>query len=308
MDLSKTSATLAARALAVPAFLVLWACTGDPATSPRVGGIMTARGASSDVAVKSTNPDSAPPAITLDVRVLGSGYDVGSRATWAIDGDTTHATTKIRTNSTRYVSSRELVANITIAADAQELLYDVVVTTAGGKHGIGIEMFAVKKGLTLYGFTFAGGLQSDVSHPFTAAAKTDDPFYGSVGGTPVYLMLPAATGGDPAVCNEGSTLVPSTDTWGAYAGVWKGTFTTDTDGQASGYHVTFNATREDGTGWLWLVVNADGVKSNENLTLTFTNVRGLVSAYSTPSGSFKPRQGPFDPQDRCLSFSVTATP
>jgi hypothetical protein len=50
------------------------------------------------------------------------------------------------------------------------------------------------------------------------------------------------------------------------------------------------------------VVNGPAVKSNGNLTLTFTNARGLVSAYSTPDG------GPFDPQDRCLTFSIVSTP
>jgi hypothetical protein len=54
---------------------------------------------------------------------------------------------------------------------------------------------------------------------------------------------------------------------------------------------------------LWLVINATGVKSNNNLTLSFTNVRGLVSAGSTTDGS-----GTVDSQDRCLTFSITATP
>jgi hypothetical protein len=76
----------------------------------------------------------------------------------------------------------------------------------------------------------------------------------------------------------------------------------------SSYHVAYNATREDGTGWIWLVVNGPAVKSNNNLTLTFTNVRGLVSTYSTPTGSFDPRVGPFDSDHRCLTFSITATP
>jgi hypothetical protein len=93
--------------------------------------------------VKSTDPDSSAADITLDVRVLGSGYDRGSKATWALNGDTSFATTKIKTNSTRYVSASEIVANITIAADAPQDLFDIVVNTASGKHGIGIELFAV---------------------------------------------------------------------------------------------------------------------------------------------------------------------
>jgi hypothetical protein len=175
---------------------------------------------------------------------------------------------------------------------------------------VGPPLFAKGGGSqTQYGFTFQGGLQSDPAHPFSALAKTGDPFYGGVSGNPVYLVLPAAAGGDSTVCNnDGSGLGLSTGSWGAYAGVWKGSFSIGAKGQGPSYHVAFNATREDGTGWIWLVVNGDGVKTNGNLTLTFTNVRGLVSAYSTPTGSYDPRVGPFDPQDRCLTFAITATP
>src|SRR5688500_2149477 len=55
--------------------------------------------------VKTTSPRSAPRGTTLNVRVLGSGYVQGSRAVWALNGDTTFANTKVRTNSTTFVSS-----------------------------------------------------------------------------------------------------------------------------------------------------------------------------------------------------------
>ena len=156
---------------------------------------------------------------------------------------------------------------------------------------------------TLYAISLAGGLQSDLTHPFSAMGVTGDPFSAQVSADPAYLNLPFASGGDPSVCNQdGSGLDPSTGNWGAYGGVWKGSFSVTGKKTGSSYHVAYNATREDGTGFLWLVVNATGVKSNNNLTLSFTNVRGLVSAYSTPDG------GPYDPQDRCLTFSITATP
>src|SRR5689334_4940606 len=117
MGLSRTSATIAARALAISALLALWGCTGEPVSPPAIRGYLAAKG-SANPTVNSTDPDSASPNITLDVRVLGTGYDRGSQATWALNGDTAFATTKIKTNSTRYVSSTEIVANITIAADA----------------------------------------------------------------------------------------------------------------------------------------------------------------------------------------------
>jgi hypothetical protein len=163
----------AARLIVIPTLLALWGCSDDPATSPTVTVVSAARAAAGDPTVKSTVPDSAPPNVTLDVRVLGSGYDAGSRATWALKGDTAFATTKIRTNSTRYVSSRELVANITIAADARQELYDVMVMVGGGKNGVGIELFAVSSNYgsnTMYTAVFDDAaqykLRSDNGTPY----------------------------------------------------------------------------------------------------------------------------------------------
>jgi hypothetical protein len=173
MGLSETSAMLATRGLIIPALLALSACTGDPATSPTVTVVSAARVAAGGPSVKSTVPDSAPPNVTLDVRVMGSGYDVGSRATWALKGDTAFATTKIRTNSTRYVSSRELVANITIAADARQELYDVVVMAAGGKNGVGIELFAVSSNYGSY-TVYAASL--DDAAPYRLRSDNGTPY------------------------------------------------------------------------------------------------------------------------------------
>lgn len=162
---------------------------------------------------------------------------------------------------------------------------------------------------TLYALTLAGGLQSDPAHPFSTMGVTGNPFSGAIGANPAYLVLPSGSGGDPSICNQdGSGQSATTGDWGGYAGVWKGNFTVAPKKGGSSYHVTYNATREDGTGWIWLVINSPGTKSTDNLTLTFTNVRGLVSLYSTPTGSFDPRVGPFDSQDRCLTFSITAAP
>ena len=160
---------------------------------------------------------------------------------------------------------------------------------------------------TLYAITLAGGLQGDPTHPFSAMGVTGNPFSSKVSAEQAYLILPASAGGsDLAACDGDGSLGPSTASWGGYAGVWKGSFsvTGKKPVSSSGYHVAFGATRADGSGGsLWLVINATGVKSNNNLTLSFTNVRGLVSAGSFPAGS-----GPVDSQDRCLTFSITATP
>ena len=178
------------------------------------------------------------------------------------------------------------------APDASRLLTAPPLTARGGGSQ------------TLYALTFLGGLGNDSTHELSGMGKTGDPFSASIGANPAYLTLPAVSGGNPAVCDQdGSGQLPSTGTWGAYGGVWKGSFSvTGKGGGGNTHHVAFNATREDGTGFLWLVINGRPAKSTNNLTLTFTNVRGLVSAGSTPDG------GPVDPQDRCLTFSITATP
>ena len=149
MSGGRTYAVVAAGAIFALPLFALSGCARDELTSPRVPAIapaLAAGGGNDGPTVKSADPDSAPRNVTLDVRVLGSGYDAGSRATWAVNGDTAFAATKIRTNETRYVSSREIIANITIAADAVEQLYDVMVVTSRGKKGIGIEVFAVSIG------------------------------------------------------------------------------------------------------------------------------------------------------------------
>jgi probable HAF family extracellular repeat protein len=102
---------------------------------------------SSDVTVATADPLGAPRTTTLNVRVLGSGYDDGSRAVWALDGDTSLATTRIRTNSTAFVSDTELVANITIEADAPLAVYDIAIETLTGKKGLGLERFAATDGI-----------------------------------------------------------------------------------------------------------------------------------------------------------------
>jgi hypothetical protein len=93
------------------------------------------------VSVTATDPDTATQDTTLDVVVTGSNFDPGSAAQWAIAGV---PSSRVRTNATQFVNSKRLIANITIAADADPVLYDVIVTTATGKKGIGTELFAIQ--------------------------------------------------------------------------------------------------------------------------------------------------------------------
>jgi probable HAF family extracellular repeat protein len=109
---------------------------GDDLTAPPP---QTAR-AATDPTVTSVVPDSAPRGVTLDVTVRGSGFDPGSAVRLEREGVPAAG---ITTNSTTYLTSRRLSANITIAADADVGAYDVAVTTSGGRKGVGIETFAV---------------------------------------------------------------------------------------------------------------------------------------------------------------------
>ena len=114
------------------------ACQDDRSapTAPRYA----ASGGSDTVIVDSVSPDNGPRGATLDVEVRGSGFTRNSHAGFALDGVVGPS---VVTNSTRYVNSGKLVANITIAGDAVLDLYDVIVTTSTKKPGIGTEMFAV---------------------------------------------------------------------------------------------------------------------------------------------------------------------
>ena len=129
------------RAAFVFPFMLMNGCGPDtsapPAVQPQFGKPGGGGGA---VSVKSTDPSSSRQGVTINVKVVGSGFDSGSQASFALGGV---PTSKLVVNSTAYISATELVANVTIAPDADTLRYDVVVMTTTGKKGIGSELFAV---------------------------------------------------------------------------------------------------------------------------------------------------------------------
>jgi probable HAF family extracellular repeat protein len=108
----------------------------DEPTAPQVqaaiGGATTT--------VSSVVPDSSKRGVNLDITVNGSGFDQGSVVGLERQGVPAPG---ITTNATTFVTPRKLIANITIAADADTGKYDVAVTTARGRKGVGIELFAV---------------------------------------------------------------------------------------------------------------------------------------------------------------------
>jgi hypothetical protein len=127
-------------ALTILVFGALVACAAPTSTEREVSPSFARGSTSGAPTVTSTSPSSSGRGITLDVRVFGSGFDPSSKAQWAIDGVPTD---RVVVNSTRYVSSGEVVANLTVASDAEITLYDVIVSAVGGKPGIGTEVFLV---------------------------------------------------------------------------------------------------------------------------------------------------------------------
>lgn len=134
---SPLSPSLVAIALAV----VVAGCSDAPTTTA-VDGIQMAKGGGKGPTVEATDPTGAHQDTTLNVRVLGSGFEEGSDVKLLLQRKETG---KVRTISVRFVGPRELVARVTIDLDADIALYDVQVIGPGGKKGIGTELFAVQK-------------------------------------------------------------------------------------------------------------------------------------------------------------------
>lgn len=150
-------------AASVAAMLALLAScrTNDPTGARPVPDLSLAKGGGSTgtLAVTSSSPTTAPQDTVIDVHVYGSGFARGATASWSLSGDTT----KVRVNSTRYVSSGELVANITVPLSAPVASYDVVVTLADGKKGVGAELFAVTPGDSRTDWYFARTLSDGIT-------------------------------------------------------------------------------------------------------------------------------------------------
>lgn len=111
--------------------------------SPRVAGPASyGKSSTNTFSVSSVSPDTGSLSTTLDVQISGSGFADGMVASWQLSG--VADPTQIKTNSTRYVSSKQLVANITISGTATAASWDVAIYS-GGKTGIGSELGVLKQ-------------------------------------------------------------------------------------------------------------------------------------------------------------------
>lgn len=136
------------------------ACGREPIAGPRVRADdalpATAR-TSTALAVTSASPPFGDQGTTVDVHVFGSGFTAGAQATWLLHGV---ADAHVHTNSTNFISSSELVANITIASDASLDFWDVQVSLSSGKNGVGSECFEVTSAQILGPGTLGGDTQA----------------------------------------------------------------------------------------------------------------------------------------------------
>lgn len=86
-------------------------------------------------------PSAAQGTVNLNVKVTGKGFKSGAKAKWFITGTTDPG--GVQVNSTTFVNSAELTANITIADTAVIANFDIAVANPDGRGGKGTELFAV---------------------------------------------------------------------------------------------------------------------------------------------------------------------
>lgn len=98
--------------------------------------------AQAQVQVTAADPASAGQGtINLNVKVSGKGFKNGAKAKWFVSGTTDPG--GVTVNSTTFVNSGELTANITIADTAVIANFDIQVANPDGRGGKGTELFAV---------------------------------------------------------------------------------------------------------------------------------------------------------------------
>jgi hypothetical protein len=92
------------------------------------------------VTVTTVVPSESPRGTTLDVQINGTGFDNTSQVTMPLHGV---IDPRVHVNSTQFVKSTQVIANVTITSDAALDMYDVVVALSSGKKGIGSDAFVV---------------------------------------------------------------------------------------------------------------------------------------------------------------------
>lgn len=137
--------SIAWRATGVLVLLLAMGCDANlssPRSAMHTEALLAKTSPTTSVSLSSVSPDSASILTTLDVKVNGSGFAPGMVAVWQLNGSAD--STQIKTNSTTYVSARQLIANITISGSATVASWDVAVYS-GTKTGVGSELGVLKQ-------------------------------------------------------------------------------------------------------------------------------------------------------------------
>jgi hypothetical protein len=146
------------------AVIMLAACAGttDPAATTAVSVPSLAPSFAKAVpgpSVTAANPSYGHEGqVSESVAITGSGFAPGAQASWERNGITDP---NIQVTSTTYISSTQLNATITISADAAVALYDVAVTNADRKKGIGYSLFEVTNATVIAGTETAYDVNSN---------------------------------------------------------------------------------------------------------------------------------------------------
>lgn len=159
--------------LSCAAAVAVLACSRDSVTSPRqaAAGQPLAGKSPTALAVTSASPAFGDQGTTVNVHVFGSGFTAGAQATWLLHGV---ADAHVHTNSTTFISSSELVANITIASDASLDFWDVQVSLSSGKNGVGSECFEVTSAQILGPGTLGGNTEARTINDLLQVVGTSD--------------------------------------------------------------------------------------------------------------------------------------
>jgi hypothetical protein len=103
---------------------------------------LNSRPAIGQINVNAATPNNAAQGTTaLNVTVSGSGFEQGAAATWFVSGTTNSGGVSV--NSTTFVNSSTLVANITVANTATTGAYDIAVKNSNGRTGVGSDAFTI---------------------------------------------------------------------------------------------------------------------------------------------------------------------
>ena len=164
------------------------------------------------IKVNSANPNSYEQGTTsLDVTIGGSGFAKGAKSSLNLTGTTD--TGGVTVNSTSFISSNQLTANITVPTTAVIGSYDILVTNTNGRTGKGTGLASVisnkvctlsplPSGITLVGTmnpvaAFSGGLGSAIRMRHMKVGAKDVLVAGvgsSASGNLEVFFLDAATG------------------------------------------------------------------------------------------------------------------